>query len=1661
MVDDADSRNVGLIVLGMHRSGTSALAGALGLCGAWLGEDSELTFANFENPKGFWERRDVRTICDSLLHAAGADWWKVAAFEENAISYAAVAEQRRAFRRVVAELEQHGVWAVKEPRLCLLFHVLRAQVPDAVCIHVVRNPLDVAQSLRARNGFGVAEGLALWEMYNVKALQASAELPRLIVSYEMLVTKPEETLSALLRELSSLGITGLAMPATHELERFITPSLRHQSAPMRQAIDFLLPSQQELWTRLQSGEALHADPPKELSDVARQYLRDLESRKGSLDLVEAKATARHAEIKHLGTALQAQRKELTSRVKAKEAEVGALRTRLAEHTTKLEKIAAELQSEQARTDDLSAKLRASDVRLRKQARDFKLRISDLEARLTAVYASRSWRSTAPLRAVSRLAKWILRTARNTLRLIWWLGTGQFSRAAAALLSRYRRHVPSRIRRLVPRGLRNSIRSRLQGYTSERDAKILKSRFFQELQKFEPEASPDFANALRKSADQLSPIVERLRLLADRPLVSVIMPTHNRAAIIGGAIETVLEQDYPNWELLVCDDASTDDTEAIVNGFFDNRIRYLKLTRQGAAAARNAGLQNATGSIIAYLDSDNFWHPAFLSTSVLSLLENPGRSCVYTDYIDFHVDSDGRRKCKSFKHLPFDHERLLTKPYIDLNSFAHRRELYECFGGFDERLKRRQDYDLILKYTWLRDPLHVPCLTTLYQRNDSLAQITREQREDRSCISIINSSVDGYLNNGLPIVQDRPVGKVTILSWDLCRNHFSKAFAVAEALSGQYDVQLISFRFFDEKIFAPLEDVVPAFDTLYLPGGKFPDFFESMERALAAVTGDILYVVKPRLPSLGLALLANQQRGIPIVLEINDLETVVASPGQSANHAEMELDAMDPGAPELLNPYSDLWSQLMHPLAREIPVLTTHNHAIDAEFGHRCLYMRNIKDERVYDPAAYDRDLVRSELGFEPEDRVIFFGGLIRKHKGIYELVDLVERLDDPRYKLLFAASRPTPDQKKLVERFGNRVRVLPPQDRESMARLNYAADLVILWLDPGVPASHYQMPYKATDAFAMGPSVIASDVSDLGLLGRQGYLHVVPFGDWEAMIGVVRDIFDNPDEAATRRAASRRLFLRQFSYAAARGNFLLAARRAMEQKPAALPVAETFARHFNAFYRTATHSDRDFIPAGEVANLPGDPGSYKPGGYGESEEDASIVVTDATPLARLSHDDATGVAVIMPSIDTTKALRTARLLVKRAGMKVSVFVVEDTLRQGFVRTLNAAAQKLNVAYVVYLAEDAFPGLDWLRTAYEALEKTGKGLLAFNDGKWGGRIASFGMVRMQWSRKVYHGPILFPGYRAHKADNELTLIARIMNEFVYEPTATLVELDSSKVIEGGEGPGGDRQAMDRNLFYKRFHGRFDSRFPKAEVARFEDEYFNLRKRRAERGESYRPTDDAIRQFDVQDIRSLSWRDPEGIAVIMPCLDREAAHATARLLVQRAGIAARVFTVEDTLRQGFIATLNATAAQVDVKYIVYLAEDAFPGENWLRTAHQRMEETGKGLLAFNCGKWQGRIAAFGMVRKSWVRQVYGTGAILHPAYRAHKADNELTVIARATEQFIYEPESVLIENDPGKTFKEDPPEDKAIFHRRFQGGFDGLVSLKRLKPLAEAYLVPLQP
>ena len=106
-------------------------------------------------------------------------------------------------------------------------------------------------------------------------------------------------------------------------------------------------------------------------------------------------------------------------------------------------------------------------------------------------------------------------------------------------------------------------------------------------------------------------------------VSIIIPTYNRASLIGETISSILAQTYPHWELIIVDDGSDDATAAVVADFADERIRYLKLEHSGIGGKiKNAGLHMASGELIAFNDSDDLWHPSKLEKQVIALQENP-------------------------------------------------------------------------------------------------------------------------------------------------------------------------------------------------------------------------------------------------------------------------------------------------------------------------------------------------------------------------------------------------------------------------------------------------------------------------------------------------------------------------------------------------------------------------------------------------------------------------------------------------------------------------------------------------------------------------------------------------------------------------------------------------------------------------------------------------------------------------------------------------------------------------------------------------------------------------------------------------------------------------------------------------------------------------------
>ncbi len=183
-----------------------------------------------------------------------------------------------------------------------------------------------------------------------------------------------------------------------------------------------------------------------------------------------------------------------------------------------------------------------------------------------------------------------------------------------------------------------------------------------------------------------------------PLVSVVVPTFNRAAQIGAAVDSVLAQTYPHWELIVVDDGSQDETPLMLSAYGE-RIRTIRQENRGVSAARNRGILAAAGEFIALLDSDDYWLPDKLAAQVAYFRQHPALMLCQTEEIWVR---NGRRVNPKTRHRKFAgmiFEKTLPLCLISPSAVMLRRSLLDEVGLFDETLPACEDYDLWLRITW--------------------------------------------------------------------------------------------------------------------------------------------------------------------------------------------------------------------------------------------------------------------------------------------------------------------------------------------------------------------------------------------------------------------------------------------------------------------------------------------------------------------------------------------------------------------------------------------------------------------------------------------------------------------------------------------------------------------------------------------------------------------------------------------------------------------------------------------------------------------------------------------------------------------------------------------------------------------------------------------------
>lgn len=209
-----------------------------------------------------------------------------------------------------------------------------------------------------------------------------------------------------------------------------------------------------------------------------------------------------------------------------------------------------------------------------------------------------------------------------------------------------------------------------------------------------------------------------------PLVSVVLPTYNRAHLLGKAIQSILSQTYQNFEIIVVDDCSHDNTEEVVRGFADERIRFFNHEKnQGAIAARNTGIKASKGGYIAFQDSDNEWLPEKLEKQIKAFESgSPKLGVAYTSV--WLIDNGIRTRLPSLSLTKTDgeiHDLLLEGNFIDTSTALVKRDCFEKVGLF-EKLPRLQEWGLWLRISKYYTFKHInePLLCS-YRQPDSISK----------------------------------------------------------------------------------------------------------------------------------------------------------------------------------------------------------------------------------------------------------------------------------------------------------------------------------------------------------------------------------------------------------------------------------------------------------------------------------------------------------------------------------------------------------------------------------------------------------------------------------------------------------------------------------------------------------------------------------------------------------------------------------------------------------------------------------------------------------------------------------------------------------------------------------------------------------------------------
>src|SRR3984893_1664706 len=646
-------------------------------CGLYLGPKDELMPAQADNPDGFWEHLGFVALNDELLNELGGGW-DLPPKSDETFEHARLDPLRMKARLLIERFNSAGLWGWKDPRNSLTLPFWQDLLPGMKTLIIVRNPLEVAHSMKERNGTSYSFGLRLWEIYNRRLIEAASKQERLVTHYDLFFENAEA-------EVRQIGyFMGLPDAAVDNAAALVAAQRRHNRFTIDQLIDARVsPELIELYSALiaevDRGARTHAEertdeqmanhwPGSCLSDLTETELLP-----GAVSRLNASVPERIARVQHLERELlQFSLQHEKERAQHLERELRQLSLHVAQQNAEIEKARELLLSKSVSLAESEACGDELKNRLRRQ-----------------------------LKATQRLSR-LLDEADHAAARLSSSARWQIANPVAAIRAKLS---PQQSRDLLGYGHLEKIVSTYQEW---RDT-------HQETAAIDDEIQALISGTALSRRKRLSPVEPPV---PTRPIefpdqqqveISVVIPVFNQFRFTQACLASL--QEYPGterFEIIVVDDCSTDGTAEAVPRM--PGVVYLRNeTHFGFIASCNRGGEAARGKYLVFLNNDTLVRPGWLTALVETFAEEPRAGIVGSKLLYpngqlqeaggiIWRDASGWNYGKSDDPEKPEYNYLREVDYCSAAALMVLKSLFVSLGGFDSRYAPAyyEDTDLAFK-----------------------------------------------------------------------------------------------------------------------------------------------------------------------------------------------------------------------------------------------------------------------------------------------------------------------------------------------------------------------------------------------------------------------------------------------------------------------------------------------------------------------------------------------------------------------------------------------------------------------------------------------------------------------------------------------------------------------------------------------------------------------------------------------------------------------------------------------------------------------------------------------------------------------------------------------------------------------------------------------------